>query len=57
MLFNVYYINMEAYSNCMEVGAVTTLATTESVFAYQKNQAISQVIECSSGELARNVGC
>ena len=40
----------------MLVGA-TALATSESVFASDKNQAVSQANACGNGELPLNVFC
>ena len=40
----------------MLVGA-TALATSESAFASDKNQAVSQANACGNGELSLNVGC
>jgi hypothetical protein len=40
----------------MLVGA-TALATSESAFASDKNQAVSQANACGNGELPLNVGC
>jgi hypothetical protein len=37
--------------------AVTALATTDSVFAYDKSQATAQTNLCGNGELPLNVGC
>jgi hypothetical protein len=37
--------------------AATALATTDSAFAYEKSQAVSQVNDCGNGELPLNVGC
>jgi hypothetical protein len=35
----------------------TTAITADSVFAYEKNQAVSQTNACGNGELPLNVGC
>jgi hypothetical protein len=35
----------------------TALATSESVFASDENQAVSQANACGNGELPLNVGC
>ena len=32
-------------------------ATTNSAFAYEKSQAVSQVNDCGNGELPLNIGC
>jgi hypothetical protein len=37
--------------------AISTLTTSESVFAYRNSQATSQVNDCGNGELPLNVGC
>jgi hypothetical protein len=37
--------------------AVTALATTDSVFAYDKSQAAAQANDCGNGELPLNIGC
>lgn len=34
-----------------------TAITADSVFAYEKNQAVSQTNACGNGELPLNVGC
>jgi hypothetical protein len=37
--------------------AISTLTTSESVFAYRNNQATSQTSECGNGQIPTNVGC
>lgn len=49
------YIAMIAVIAATLVG--TAAFATNSAFAYEKNQAISQVNECGNGELPLNVGC
>jgi hypothetical protein len=50
------YIAIVAVIAATLVGT-TAFATGDSAFAYEKNQATSQVNECGNGELALNVGC
>jgi hypothetical protein len=51
---NTKYIVIIGASAVMMISA---LATTDSVFAYEKSQAVSQVNDCGNGELPLNVGC
>ena len=52
---NSKYIAIVAVLAATLVG--TTAFATNSAFAYEKNQAISQSNACGNGELALNVGC
>jgi hypothetical protein len=52
---NFKYIAMVAVIAATLVG--TTAFATNSAFAYEKSQAISQVNECGNGELPLNIGC
>jgi hypothetical protein len=52
---NYKYFAMVAVIAATLVG--TTAITADSAFAYERNQAISQVNECGNGELPLNVGC
>jgi hypothetical protein len=51
---NTKYMVIIGVLAVMMIGA---LATTDSVFAYEKSQAVSQVNDCGNGELPLNVGC
>ena len=53
---NTKYLVIVATITAMLVGA-TALATTDSVFASDKNQATSQANACGNGELPLNIGC
>jgi hypothetical protein len=53
---NTKYLVIVATMTAMLVGA-TALATTDSVFASDKNQATSQANACGNGELPLNIGC
>jgi hypothetical protein len=53
---NTKYLAVVAALAIMLVAA-TALATTDSAFAYEKSQAVSQVNDCGNGELSLNVGC
>jgi hypothetical protein len=53
---NTKYMFIVATMAVMLVGA-TALATSESAFASDKNQAVSQANACGNGELPLNVGC
>jgi hypothetical protein len=53
---NTKYLAVVAALAIMLVAA-TALATTDSAFAYEKSQAVSQVNDCGNGELPLNVGC
>jgi hypothetical protein len=53
---NTKYLVIVAAMTAMLVGA-TALATTDSVFASEKNQATSQANACGNGELPLNIGC
>ena len=52
---NSKYIALVAVLAATLVG--TTAFASNSAFAYEKNQAISQSNTCGNGELALNVGC
>jgi hypothetical protein len=51
-----YMFIVAAAMVAMLVGA-TALATSESAFASDENQAVSQANACGNGELPLNVGC
>jgi hypothetical protein len=51
-----YMFIVAAAMAAMLVGA-TALATSESAFASDENQAVSQANACGNGELPLNVGC
>ena len=53
---NTKYMFIVATMAVMLVGA-TALATSESAFASDKNQAVSQANACGNGELPLNVFC
>jgi hypothetical protein len=53
---NTKYMFIVAAMAIMLVGA-TALATSESAFASDKNQAVSQANACGNGELPHNVFC
>ena len=53
---NTKYMFIVATMAVMLVGA-TVLATSESAFASDKNQAVSQANACGNGELPLNVFC
>jgi hypothetical protein len=53
---NTKYMFIVAAMAVMLVGA-TALATSESAFASDKNQAVSQANACGNGELPLNVFC
>jgi hypothetical protein len=53
---NTKYLAIIAAMTAMLVGA-TALATTDSAFASDENQAISQANACGNGELPLNIGC
>jgi hypothetical protein len=54
---NTKYPAVVAALAVMLVAAATALATTDSAFAYEKSQAVSQVNDCGNGELPLNIGC
>ena len=53
---NTKYMFIVAAMTVMLVGG-TALATSESAFASDENQAVSQANACGNGELPLNVGC
>ena len=53
---NTKYLVIVAAITAILVGA-TALATTDSAYASDKNQATSQANACGNGELPLNVGC
>jgi hypothetical protein len=53
---NTKYMYIVAVMVATLVGA-TALATSESAFASDENQAVSQANACGNGELPLNVGC
>ena len=56
LTMNSKYMVIVAAMAVMLVGA-TALATSESAFASDENQAVSQANACGNGELPLNVGC
>ncbi len=53
---NTKYMVVVAAMAVMLIGT-TALATSESAFASDKNQAVSQVNNCGNDKLPENVGC
>jgi hypothetical protein len=41
----------------LAVMMIGVTATTDSAFAYEKSQAVSQVNDCGNGKLPLNIGC